>query len=277
MVQSLFRVFNFYLKSSIHVAIAVVSLALVSTTAVDRSVPNSLLIFIFSSTVFAYNFIKFFPLLKGWDWLLSSKMIVGVTLLSALGSVLLFFSLSSLSKIVVFIIGILVLLYVTPFVASKNGREIKGFKTLWVVLSWVLLTVGIPMLELKCYDLTVVLPLFCVQGIYVFVALLPFEIRDTNTDSPFLKTLPQRIGIKRVKNIGFFLLLLATILLGVVFDLPKAFNLSSVMVFVLLAVLVWKSTPKRSFYYTHFWVEALPLFWFVMIEILSNLHRIMTY
>lgn len=276
MVQYLKTIFNFYIKSSIHVAIAVVSLASVSATTVNKSLPNALLIFILCSTVFGYNYIKFFPLFK-FDVLRNDlKWIIILSLLSALYSGIFFFTLTTGSKILVLLIGILVLLYSTPLIASRNGREMKGLKTLWVVLSWILLSVGIPILELEYYDLTVVLFLFCLQGIYVFVALLSFEIRDVNTDSPFLNTLPQRIGILRAKVIGYFLILVAIVLQGFAFDTPDSLKLSTWVVFFLLALFLWKSMPNRSFYFTHFWLESLPLFWFVMIEILSNLHIIST-
>ncbi len=56
--------FSFYIKSSIHVALAVVSLAAITVETYRLEHSATLLIFIFCSALSAYNFIKFFELWK---------------------------------------------------------------------------------------------------------------------------------------------------------------------------------------------------------------------
>lgn len=48
-----------YIKYSVHVALAVVALSLVSAYFLQVKLPFKLLIFIFSSTLLGYNFVKF--------------------------------------------------------------------------------------------------------------------------------------------------------------------------------------------------------------------------
>ncbi|MDA9680543.1 hypothetical protein N9T84_00360, partial [Flavobacteriaceae bacterium] len=65
MKKTVLKFLDFYIKSSIHVALAVVSLASISLRLSQHELSISMLIFIFCIALFAYNFIKFFPII--WD------------------------------------------------------------------------------------------------------------------------------------------------------------------------------------------------------------------
>ena len=66
------KLFDFYLNSSIHVGLSVVSLSYLSIAISYKNVTPLLLIFIFCCACFSYNFIKFFPVLL-------NKKKIGVT------------------------------------------------------------------------------------------------------------------------------------------------------------------------------------------------------
>jgi hypothetical protein len=94
----------------------------------------------------------------------------------------------------------------------------------------------------------------------VFVLILIFEIVDLKNDDPLLQTVPQQIGVERTKKLGFGLLLLFLAL-----DFWNVnFSLLSLFFILVTAFFLAFAHEKRSHYYTLFWVEAIPIFGFVL-------------
>jgi hypothetical protein len=260
------KIFDFYIKSSIHVALAVLALAKISLYTAGIIQQEILLIFIFFSAVSAYNFVKFFPLLKGSPLRLSDALILGLTLGALLISGGVLFLLPWRVLVFAFLGGILVLGYTIPFHTSlSNWRNLRGWKLNWVVLSWLCLTVGAPLASVEGVDTLLFVKLAVLQGVYIYVAILPFEIGDLNSDATELQTLPQRYGIIRVKIWGGLLLLLASFFALLSFGYTSPMGSSSLLVFLLLGIFLGKSNPEQSPYFARFWVEGLPLLWCVLI------------
>jgi 4-hydroxybenzoate polyprenyltransferase len=97
--------------------------------------------------------------------------------------------------------------------------------------------------------------------VYVWVAILPFEIRDVTIDSSNLKTLPQQLGIYNTKILGIILLVLGALCSPLFFGANNEMLFSTLLIFVLLGMLLYYSDPSNSFYYTAFWVEGIPVVW----------------
>ena len=96
-VQNLLKkLLNFYIKSSIHVALAVIALAKISLFSAGLDPQHTLLIFIFFSALSAYNFIKFFPLFKSQKLSFSPALIPLLTLTAFIISGAIIFLLPSL-------------------------------------------------------------------------------------------------------------------------------------------------------------------------------------
>jgi hypothetical protein len=89
--------------------------------------------------------------------------------------------------------------------------------------------------------------------------MLPFEIRDLDLDQIYLSTIPQKIGVRNTKIIGYALLGDALLLEFVKHQFDQNRFLIVVFLVVILILFLAKSTPKRSRYYTAFWVEAIPI------------------
>ena len=99
--------------------------------------------------------------------------------------------------------------------------------------------------------------------------MLPFEIRDLNYDSLKLGTIPQRIGVKRTKIIGIFLLILFFFLEYFKNEIDtKSLTILLIITFVTALFLAF-SNKNQSKYYSSFWVESLPIFWLVLFLMLS--------
>lgn len=241
---SLRKILNFYIRSSIHVGLAVFCL-------VQLSNPqwNSYSFLVLLGTIVGYNFLKYS------EWFLSNKLfrfhfigILSVTLISALGFLLLFLQQDSSLQLDLIIAFALVVLY--PFIRKKGW--IKPFYVSFVV-SYI--TLFIP---LNRHEEIVLL--FIQRFLLLSSVMIPFEILDSTTDAVAMKTLPHLFGIQRTKQIGYVLVILFCIVSFHALDCLYPcfiYALSSV-------VAIYFSTEKRSRYYTSFWVESLPGFWLLI-------------
>lgn len=242
---SLRKILNFYIRSSIHVGLAVFCL-------VQLSNPqwNSYSFLVLLGTIVGYNFLKYS------EWFLSDKIfrfhffrILSVTLISALGFLLLFLQLDSSLQLDLIIAFALVVLY--PFI-RKTGW-IKPFYVSFVV-SYI--TQFIP---LNWHEEIVLL--FIQRFLLLSSVMIPFEILDSTTDAVAMKTLPHLFGIQRTKQIGYVLVVLYCVV-----SFHSLDCLYPCFIYALSSVVaIYFSTQERSWYYTSFWVESLPIVWWLVL------------
>ena len=152
---------------------------------------------------------------------------------------------------------------------NKNLRDVKGFKIFLVVVGWLSLVVGVPISMAQKFDIDLFFQLLMIQGIYIFVATIPFEIRDLDQDQPSALTIAQIFGISNVKLLGYLLLIINLIFTFFSFGVFSAFSFSSAISFLLLILLLYIVTPTHSKYLTSFWVESIPIFWSVIYYLLN--------
>ena len=129
-----------------------------------------------------------------------------------------------------------------------------------VALCWVGVTLALPVINA---GIPIGIGFFivgCQRFILIFVLVLIFEIIDLQTDDPHLQTVPQKIGVKRTKKLGLGLLVL---FLALDF-LNGNFSLLSLFFILVTALFLAFANEYRSKYYTLFWVEAIPIFGFVL-------------
>ncbi len=256
---------DFYIKSSIHVAFSVLALAKISLLTAGLNSNTKLLIFIFFSALSAYNFIKFFPLLFIPNFINKNHLIISITIIAVLINLVIVFLISHLVLVFAIIGGLLVLTYSIPLKSgSLNYRSKKGWKLYLVVLSWLCLTVAVPLASADNFNFVLFFKLIILQGIYIFVAILPFEIGDLNSDQSNLQTLPQRFGIFKVKQIGLILLALGILFASINFYNFFSLALSVLVTFLILGIMLWRSNENQSPYYARFWVEGIPILWYLM-------------
>ena len=262
---------DFYVDSSLHVALSVVSLAYISLKLANEKISFSLLIFIFSSALSAYNFVKYFSIFK--IKIIKNtfyKLIFLIASLSLIISTYLFLQLVIIAKFFVFLGAILVLVYTIPINCRKdNLRNTNGWKIYIVVFTWILLTVGVPLsANLMNYG-TLLFYLLFIQGIYIFVSIIAFDIRDLKIDDPKLKTIPQQLGVIRSKLLGSSLLILLILITLYKFGFKTPFSISALLCFVTLLILLNLVNSKSSKYFTNFWIESLPISWAINFYLFS--------
>jgi hypothetical protein len=157
--------------------------------------------------------------------------------------------------------------YSIPFQSkTSNWRNRKGWKIYLVVLSWVCLTVGVPLAYPSSFEILLFIKLAVLQGIYILVAIIPFEIGDLESDNFGLQTLPQKFGILNAKKMGLALLVGGYFVTVGMFGFSSVIAVSTLITFVLLGIGLWGSHKDQSVYYARFWVESIPILWCFIIH-----------
>lgn len=262
------RIFDFYIRSSIHVALAVYALVKMTQHMFGISGDGTMALFAFFGTVAGYNFVKYDEIARVRRKNVRQE-IKAFALLSGmcfLGSAYCFFQLQRITQIVTVIFLALTVLYTLPFFPNRrNARNWAGAKIYIVALCWMGVTVVLPVINagiaidsdfyLKCLQ----------RFILVFVLILIFDIIDLAKDDPHLKTVPQNIGVRPTKILGLVLLIVFYFLefLKTGRDIRQIY-INIVLVVVAGLFLVFANT-KRSKYYSSFWAESIPMLWFALI------------
>lgn len=232
-------ILNFYINTSIHVAVAVFSLVQITKLNLNISINSNINYFIFFGTIIGYNFLKYFVVF--WNRTFTFKNnyeIVLVSIIAFFGMTFYFFRLDSIYQKAFLKIGVVILIY--PFV-----RKFGLIKMAFVCFCLTFITVYIPTInqQLNCIYMLE-------RFVIIFCLLIPLEIYDLEIDSRTIKTLPKIIGIQNLKLIGYFLLLFFSIL-GSNFEI----------ITIVIAICIFLSNEKNSKFFTSFWVESLPIIW----------------
>jgi len=258
--------FDYYINSSLHVSFCVICY-IISINLINQIHVNwEDIAFVFFTTFFSYNFIKFNEILtsinKPVSLLLKSFFLKA--LISLVISLYLFFNLSSSKQIFVVIISIVTVLYTIPLISNYTLRDNPILKILTVAFCWTMLIVIFPFfgvldfVNIVYYSLLI----FCL----VTAQMIPFEIRDMLKDKDLVKTIIHNYGIKYSKNIGYFVLIIAllfTMITGYLLE-NLVFKNSILIIILITAILVNFSREKQNKYYSSFIVESVPVYWLIV-------------
>ena len=209
------QIFNFYINSSVHVALSVLSLTWITLLDLHNNLDASLLFFVFFATITGYNFVKYFGVAKFHHRSLTTRL-KAIQIFSFFCFVMMcYFSLFLGGKTLYFIggFGLITFLYAIPFLPKRyfidqqhNLRSVVGLKIYLIALVWTGVTVFLPVIEYN-FSINQTIVLLALQRfLIVIVLMLPFEIRDLQYDSLRLSTLPQQIGVRFTKLLGIVLL-----------------------------------------------------------------------
>ena len=263
----LVNIFNFYVFSNLHVALA--TFCLVKITLLNIGISESKTAwFVFFSTLLSYNTIRFVRLnnINNWynSWFKKNlKFLSLITVISFISILFLSFQLRLKAIILLIPFSLATLFYTFPL-EKYSLRNIAGLKLFLIAFSWAGITVLFPLVQnyisLRFIDYIT----FIQQILFVIVITLPFDIRDLKYDNSSLKTLPQQLGVGKTKVVGVLLIILFFIL-----EIIKTTNNNSIWIVLIItifsAALLLKSTKNQSKYYSAFVVESLPIVWFLMV------------
>ena len=266
------KIFEFYVNASIHVALAVVAFLLISVKTLNINVTENLIYFVFFATIAAYNFLKYGHLLI--DSLKNSRY--GVQRIFILSIVSLIFALLSVIELppriipLLIVLMLLLMMYSLPvFPRDRNLRSLGLFKVIIVSLTWTGVTVLLPFFAEQSVILWDTYVLSIQRFLFVLAMMIPFEIRDMYLDPPGINTLPRKFGVVRTKQLGVALAWLSFVLIYLKDDIAHFEISSRIFATVLLSILIVKTPSYPAKYYASFWVEALPIFWLVLIEVMG--------
>ncbi len=261
-MQTLRRLFRFYINSSIHVALAVLSLALITYWELNKTPAFSLVLFLFLCTISGYNFVKY-ARVAGLHHRSLTNSLKSIQIFSGLCSIVaIYFAFMIDWKILgaTVFFGLLTFLYAFPVFGKKNFRTFSGVKIFLVGIVWAGVTTIVPFLDIS-EEMNMDRWLTFFQRFFIVIVLtLPFEIRDLPYDKPQLRTLPQILGIGRTKMMGVILLLSCIAMEYFKDELNFRHTVSLFAMCILSAIALSGSDRARSPYYASFWVEAIPIF-----------------
>ncbi len=275
------KIVDFYIFSNIHVSIAgfcLTKITLYKFGVVDTLTPY----FVLFSIIIAYNFIRFFEIkMKSLDWFKSwffeyKYMLLILSILSILGlGYIMFFTAFNLNSLVIlFPFSFMTFFYVLPlFKVGKievSFRNFPSIKIISIATAWAGITVLFPLYEAD-FDFTSSIYIEFIQRFLFLIAIIiPFDIRDVAVDPKLLKTLPQLVGVSTSKIIGCVLLLSVVLLEYFIINFTESNSYILISIALISALFLAFSSPKRDRYYSSFWVEAIPIIWFVLIVVFSQ-------
>lgn len=264
---------NFYINASIHVALSVYALTRVTEYYFEIPYNQNLDYFIFFGTITGYNFIKYAGVAKFYHMSLTKSLrLIQIFSFICFCMLCYFAWLLPIKTLLYFApFGLLTVLYIVPFLGGfqKSLRGISYLKIFIVAGVWSGVTTTIPLLANGNEVDTTMILLFVQRMLFIIVLILPFEIRDMHLDFKDIRTLPQKIGIEQTKKFGFGLLLLVLTLEFLITDSMIFRNTILGVCFVLL-FFVMRSKKEQSKYYSSFWVESLPIVWWLLLLAILN-------
>lgn len=254
------RIFDFYINSSIHVALAVYSLVKITEFYFDFPINKQLNYTIFFGTIVGYNFVK----LNGY--LLKNFIALKiVSLISLILTIFFGWQLNLNTILLLTFLGLLTYLYISPFLSLRN---IPSIKIIIIAFVWTGVTLLIPLLDANINLNFKVILAFIQRFLIVITLTLPFDIRDFHFDKKYLQTIPQLAGIKRTKKLGFILMTIAMFI--EFFITPnQTYKSAFITMFLILMILLQRASANQSKYYSAFWVEATPVFWWILFYLLD--------
>ncbi len=262
------KIFNFYIFSNIHVALATFCLTKLTLIEIGIS-ENTTPLFVFFSTVISYNTIRFLRIsdINSWQnkWLKDHKKILFfLVAISLITLVYLTIQLRLKAVLVLIPFAIATLFYTFP-IEKLSLRNIPGLKLFLIAFSWAGITVLFPLIQNYMSIRGTDWITFIQRFLFVIVITIPFDIRDINYDQNKLKTLPQQLGISKSKVIGLLLIILFLFLEFLKIDFTSKSILVILLISVLTSIFLVNSSDKQSKYYSAFFVEGIPLFWLITV------------
>ncbi|MDX6746769.1 hypothetical protein SHK09_08195 [Polaribacter sp. PL03] len=266
--------FNFYINTSIHVGLAVYAFGKITEQYLGLTSNNNLDFFIFFGTITGYNFVKYAGVAKLHHRSLTNnlKVIQIFSFFCFLAMCYFGFKIPLTTLVYIVPFTILTFLYAVPFLSGfhKTLRQVSFLKIIVVAIVWAGFTVLIPAVDAgKEFSFSVFL-LMLQRFLIVVVLILPFDIRDVQYDAISLQTIPKKIGVEKTKRLGLAIMVL-TLLLEYAINASGISKNTFMIFFFLVLVFLMRSKMNQSKYYSSFWVESLPIIWWLLLLGFRNL------
>ena len=274
-MQVLKQSFAFYVFGNIHVAVAAYCLTKISLLQFDIN-NQPLANFVFFSTVLSYNFIRLFQLdrLNSMTsiWIRANKRhLIVLNSLALLGSVYYLLNFRWVDVLVLVPFFLATLFYVFPFKKKITGlRNVPGLKLFLIAITWTGLTLYLPLFSAQLHNTPEAYIAVAQRFLFILAITIPFDIRDAQFDLPGLNTIPQILGVNKSKIMAALALVIVVLLDTLIPYKSSNFFYINLLMMVLLTIMISFSGTKRGRFYTAFWIEALPILWYLFYLVLIN-------
>ena len=273
-MKKIFSIFDFFIKSSLHLSFCVLSLIVITYLRLDQEINFLILFVVFNATVITYNFIKYASTLP-YYFFVSNISIKKIQYLSFVCGIFLIISLFFLKFNTIlfgFFLSFFCFIYVIPFNRTKrNIRNYSRIKIFIVAFVWASVTVWFPLTINNEIDYLNSFLVFLQRFVFVVAYTLPFEIRDLKYDSIKLETIPQLYGIILTKKIAYFLLILFVAITFIIQPFSVSFIIGDLLIALLTSLMILKTKENQKKYFASFWVESIPLVWLLLIVFLTQI------
>ncbi|MGP8214136.1 MAG: UbiA family prenyltransferase [Bacteroidia bacterium] len=248
-------------------------------------------ILVFFATLFLYSFHRLYKRSKmlpeeraeaRHTWADEHKVIYySITFISFISAAVLMFSMPLRVWILLIPGGVLGLGYTLPIIPLKSGwkrlRDLSWLKAFWISLAYAWLTTFMPVVYHSGFRDIVkpdVLFVFIRSLIFVFVLVIPFDIRDLQHDyKNGIKSLPVLLGVSSAIRIARLLLLVFMILVLIQFqyyhlhiNAASALCVSALEAFIIVPL----SKPGRPDLFYPLAIETSMIFhWVVILAAIS--------
>lgn len=194
---------------------------------------------------------------------------IPLSILSILAAILCidyFLQLTPNSQILLIGMAILSLGYVLPILGKgRRLRDVGFLKIFLIAFVWAIVTIVLPFLEIQNDSKnTFFLTLMCLERMsFIFALCIPFDIRDIDWDSrTSIRTIPLSIGVEKAKFVSYCALII-TISMSYLLTNNKIYSatqfLGLIVVYLLTALIVSKTTKNRSDYFFYGGVDGMIL------------------
>ncbi len=262
------QLFDFYLNASFHVSLSVLALLYVTDIILGIQIDYHLNYFVFFGTITAYNFVKYGVEAKKYFMVAKRhhKNIQVVSIISLLIAMYHVFFLHRNALVFMAIVILMTAMYAVPVLPhAKNLRSLGGLKIFIVALVWAGSTVILPAVESLIPISRNIIIESLQRFLLVLILLVPFEIRDLKYDDLSLRTIPQRFGVTKTIIFGSFATLIFYTLTFLKEDIKIIDVIAKGILFLALGILMYTTRRNQKKYFASFWVEAIPIFWFVIL------------
>jgi len=265
-IKTLFR---FLINTNIFVAFCVFSLVL-SSELLFHSPNYKISQFVFFATLFTYNFQRIVRIKKGMkhkrkEWTLNNlPLVYFLIVMGTVGSFYHFFQFHTNTQILIFISGIISILY------PLGLRKIPFCKIFIIAFTWTISTIILLISENNIPLNTNTYLHIISRFLFVFAITIPFDIRDIKYDNVKLKTIPIIVGIlksKRIATVALFALSLISIYQFLNYNLSFGYLIAIILSCLLSFIFIGKSDEKKSDFFFSFWIESLSIFFYFFLTI----------
>lgn len=208
------KLLDFYLYSSIHIALGASLSVLLCYAALVHIPTSDYAFFVFSSTLFLYcihrivgiNKVRAFE--KQGRFAIIKKFrnhLLIYTILGGLASTYFYFNLPLEIKLLLILPSVISILYVLPlFAGNKRLRDYFLIKIFLIAISWGLIIGLIPFWEVNSQIGSNGTLYFLEKVSFIFAITLPFDVRDLKVDaSNKVETIPSKLGASKTYILAY--------------------------------------------------------------------------